>query len=173
MLTRYKDENTRRVIVDLSYGGNEAVNSHTELGSYEGTPCVVTLPTIVHVLHQVLKSEDPYLIKVDISRAFRNIRIDPGDAMKCGVQHQGGYYVDKSLVFGAINGTNIFQCVSDAIRYILAQENRHIYNYIDDMFQANTKEGADSTFHRLCDLIKELGLPSIPKKLYLPQKSLP
>ena len=73
---------------------------------------------------------------MDISRAFRNAPVDPRDAVKCGIQHEGLYYLDKFLVFGAVNGTMIFE--------------RHVY--IDGTFA----EGAEKKFHTVCSLIREL-----------------
>ena len=36
-----------------------------------------------------------------------NVQADPGNAMKLVMQHQGSY-IDKSLAFGATNGTAFF-----------------------------------------------------------------
>ena len=86
--------------------------------TYEGEIFELKLPTIDHVVHQILNIDDPLLMKVDISRAFRNIKIDPRDAIKCGLRHQGQ--------FGAIMSTKIFQRISDAIAYIMQQNSRKI-----------------------------------------------
>ena len=43
-------------------------------------------------------------MKVDISRAFRNVMIDPRDAIKCGIQHKNNIFIDKAMVFGAVMG---------------------------------------------------------------------
>ena len=73
-------------------------------------------------------------MKVDVSRAFRNVPIDPRDAIKCGTRHRGNFYVDKNLVFGAVNGTLIFERISDAIVSIMRAEGAIVWNYIDDLF---------------------------------------
>ena len=39
------------------------------------------------------------LFKVDISRAFRHLRIDPGDIDLLGLKHKGQFFVDLSLPF--------------------------------------------------------------------------
>ena len=39
------------------------------------------------------------LYKVDISRAFRHLKIDPGDLDLLGLKHDS-YYLDGSLAFG-------------------------------------------------------------------------
>ena len=43
---------------------------------------VLALPYLDYLLGDVLRFENPRLIKTDIARAFRNIRVDLGDAMK-------------------------------------------------------------------------------------------
>ena len=158
LLTRYKDEQNRRVIVDLSYG-EEAVNSFTERGTYEGRGVSLHLPGLDQLISEVLSQHSPLLVKADVSRAFRNIPVDPRDAIKCGIVHRNTFFCDKRLVFGAVNGTLIFQRVSDGIRYILGQEGIRICNYIDDTFASFEKEGAKRKFERICGLIQALGLP--------------
>ena len=61
------------------------------------SPFSLQLPSLDHVLHQALELRGPRLIKVDISRAFRNIPIDRADALKCGIYHEGAYYLDMRL----------------------------------------------------------------------------
>ena len=94
------------------------MNAVTCKNKYEGREFTLQLPTLDHVLHQILQLREPKLIKADISWAFRNVPIDPGNAIKCGLEHDEQFYIDKQLVFGAVNGTMIFQRISDAIRYI-------------------------------------------------------
>ena len=71
--------------------------------------------------------EQPKLVKVDIARAFRNVCVDPWDAVKLGIKYNGRYYLDMSLAFGAANGTAIFQRISDVVRRILANENIQVW----------------------------------------------
>ena len=169
LMSRPKDISDRRIIVDLSFGDSEAVNTHTERGSYEGIECRLQLPTIDHILNQIINTQNPRLIKVDISRAFKNIPIDPRDAVKCGIQVGGSYYVDKSLVFGAVNGTLIIQRVSGAIVEIMKGTHKvDLWNYIDDVFSAIEASKANRVFEDLCSLIQQLGLPLNDKKLQGP-----
>ena len=48
--------------------------------------------------------------KIDISRAFRHIRIDPGDLDFLGFKH-GSYFVDVTLPFGFRHGSVFFSAV--------------------------------------------------------------
>ena len=90
LMTRPKDIVKRRVIVDLSYG-DDSVNGSTDRELYEGEPFQLQLQTVDHVLDQLLQLKDPRLVKADISRAFRNVPVDPRDAIKCGVAFNGQF----------------------------------------------------------------------------------
>ena len=61
------------------------------------------------------------LFKIDISRAFRHVRIDPGDIDLLGIQHNDTY-IDGSLVFR-------FRHISTFFQHGLP----HLWNYIDDL----------------------------------------
>ena len=62
--------------------------------------------------------------------------------------------MEKHLVFGAVNGTMIFQRISDAIRHMLMKQEVIVWNYIDDIFAAWESEGSNKRFQTLCTLIK-------------------
>ena len=60
------------------------------------------------------------LFKIDISRAFRHIRIDPGDIdLLQHIQHNDAY-IDASLTFGL--ALAFFQRCCNAIRHIMRQD---------------------------------------------------
>ena len=80
--------------------------------------------------------------------------------------------MDKHLVFGATNGTMIFQRISDAIRHMLSIQNVTVWNNIDDIFTAWESEGSDEKFETLCTMIKELGLPLNEKKVEPPSDTM-
>ena len=56
---------------------------------------------------------------------------NPRDAIKCGIAHEGKFFVDKHLVFGAVNVTMVFQRISDASRFMLKCEKIQVYNYFN------------------------------------------
>ena len=58
MMTRPKDSNKRRVIVDLSYG-EAAVNGVTIRDNYEDSEFNLQLPLLYHILDQVLHLNSP------------------------------------------------------------------------------------------------------------------
>ena len=40
------------------------------------------------------------MLKIDVARAFHNLRVDPVDVMKLGMTWRGQYYLSSVVVFG-------------------------------------------------------------------------
>ena len=71
---------------------------------------------------------------MDISRAFRQLKIDPGDIDLLGLQHKDQLYLDLSVPFGYRLGSFFFSKISDSIRNIMANNGHNaLMNYIDDL----------------------------------------
>ena len=87
---------------------------------YGEIPFKLTLPSLDSLFptFQYL-GYNAQIFKVDTLRAFRNLPVDPGDAIHLGMKWRDKFYVDKFLAFGAVHGTGIFQRITDFIRYIL------------------------------------------------------
>ena len=66
LTSRPKDEDVRRIIVDLSFGEGDSVNGCTPRGVYDGKEYVLTLPSLDYLLADILKTNNPRLIKIDI-----------------------------------------------------------------------------------------------------------
>ena len=81
MMTREKANSShRRVIIDLSFPHGTSVNSGVTKDKYLGTPFILKLPTIDTVTDQIKAlGRGCMMYKVDISRAFRHIKLDPMD----------------------------------------------------------------------------------------------
>ena len=107
------------------------------------------------------------LYKIDISRAFRHIKIDPRDYFLLGLRHKD-YYLDTCLPFGFRHGSGIFQRLSDAIRFIMKSQGYDVINYIDDIIGFGTITTAKSSFETLTNLLQKLVLDISIKKLVHP-----
>ena len=82
---------------------------------------MLTLPTIDHVLRAVTKfGKNSFIAKIELSRAFKHIPIDPGDIHLLGLYWEG-YYLEKNLVFGYKRGSDFYQRLSDSVHFIMAQ----------------------------------------------------
>ena len=158
----------RRVIMDLSFPHGMAVNTNISKDTYLGTEFILTLPSIDHITNKIKHLGKGSLIyKVDISRAFRHIKIDPRDYFLLGLKHEN-YYLDTCLPFGYRNGSGIFQRVSDAIRFIMKNMGYDVINYIDDVIGFGTISTANPAYHSLLHLLEKLGLNISLKKLIQP-----
>ena len=87
------------------------------------------------------------LYKIDLSRAFRNLPVDPRDVHLLGLSWNNEYYVDLSIPFGYIHGSACCQRVTDAIRYICAINNVWVFNYCDDLIGVDFPDKAETGFH--------------------------
>ena len=94
---------------------------------------VLTLPSIDNITNEIIKiCKGSLIYKVDISREFRHVKIDPSDYYLLGLKLDQ-YYLDTCLPSGFRHGSSIFQRLSDAIRFIMAFKGHRIMNYIDNL----------------------------------------
>ena len=100
-----------------------SVNSHVDKDNSNGSPFILKFPTVDDIARDIIEcTEDAVLFKVDMARAFRNLRVDPADSLKFGIKWNDAFYVDVGIAFGWTHGSVSFQILSDAITYIMAKE---------------------------------------------------
>ena len=114
----------------------------------------------------------PLIFKIDIARAFRNLRVDPIDVIKFGIRWDDALYVDGDVAFGWTHGSASFQMVADAIVHFLSKSGCQVRAYIDDFLVIAPRDKAETYFKMLSDLFDRLGLPMNPDKRIPPCKSL-
>lgn len=175
MMTRPKRASQeRRVIVDLSYPPGASVNAFTPRETYCGTPRKLHLPS-AQTLQQAISDlgGSCYLYSCDISRAYRNLPLDPLAWPLCCVQFKGRIYVDTALSFGARWSAAGCQRVTDGVKYVMANLGHTVFNYIDDIAGiAPTKQAAIEGFTALRDTLATLGLPEARAKAFPPDRSI-
>ena len=93
--------------------------------------------------------------------------MDPGDYDLLGLEWDGTY-VDTCLPFGTRHGSQIFQRISDAVRFLMHQAGFCIIDYIDDYIGIGVESIAQRSFDHLLTLMKHLGLSVSQKKLVSP-----
>ena len=120
----------------------------------------------------MLSVTDPVLFKIDMARAFRNLRVDPVDATKFGISWNRKFYLDPSISFRWTHRSATFQMVSDAVIYIHKASGCRIFPYIDDYVGVVSCVDAQRQFHVLYDLLSSLGLPINKDKLNPPSDAL-
>ena len=120
-MTREKaNASHRRVIIDLSWPKDASVNLGVDKNSYLATDFLLNLPTVDHITSELKTiGRGAHLFKVDVSRVFRHIKIDPSDYDILGLKWKDLTYFDTCLPFGSRHGTQIFQRLSEAIRHMM------------------------------------------------------
>ena len=112
--------------------------------------------------------EECTLFKIDVACAFRNLRVDPSDSLKLGIQWNGQFYADLVLPFGWTHGSGAFQLLSDSNAYMVAKAGIKLHCYIDYYIPVVPKAQAQEKFQCVCALLHELGLPLNCDKLTPP-----
>ena len=108
--------------MDLSLPKDTSVNASVQKDIYLGTQYVLNYPSIDLIISSLCNlGPAAKIYKVDISRAFRQIKIDPMDIDLLGLKFQDQYFIDKSVPFRYHNGSQIFQKCTDAIRFTMQQ----------------------------------------------------
>ena len=173
LLTRPKDNDKRRVILNLSHPHGNLVNSHVDKDLFDGSPFISKFPTVDNIASDIIEcTDDPVLFKVDEACAFRNLRVDPADSLKLGIKWRDNFYIDVGIAFGLTHGSVSFQILSDAIAYMMSKEDIQLRCYIDDYIVVVPKSKAEGVFTRMCALLRGLGLPINQDKLTPPTKRL-
>ena len=168
LLTRPKDGDKRRVILNLSYPKGASVNDLVDRQYFDHSEFALKFPTVEEIAKESLKfGTEAFLAKVDVARAFRYLRVDPADALKFGIKWQDQYFLDIGVTFGWVHGSSAFQMVSDAVTYVMAKRHHRIFAYIDDYIIVGHKDTATRAFNNLLALLDELGLPISTEKFYL------
>ena len=169
-LTREKSGSDKRhVIVDLSWPQGLSVNAGIDKNSYLGTDFALTFPSVDHITSELTRlGTGAHLYKIDISRAFHHVKLDPSDYDLLGLSWNDVTYVDTCLPFGARHRTQIFQRISDAIHFGMRQRGYSVINYVDDFVGIGTPSVASASYHCLLDLLRRLGLDVSQKKLCPP-----
>ena len=107
---------TRRVIIDLSWPKGNSINDGIHKDSYLGTDFALSFPT-VDTITEALKvlGRGSHLLKIDVSRAFRHVKVDPADYDLLALHWQDKDFIDTYVPFGSRHGTQIFNVL--ATRY--------------------------------------------------------
>ena len=112
------------------------------------------------------------MFKVDLSRYFRQIPLDPGDYSLIGYVIDGKIYWDKVLPMGLRSAPYIAQRITNAIAYIHRQMQYFLLNYVDDFVGAEFRQKAWQAFTALTTLLQELRVEPSKDKIVPPTTRL-
>ena len=173
-MTREKaDSDLRRTIVDLSWPIGQSVNSGIAKDMYLGAKFLLNYPSVDNIIDRLIQlGPGSMLFKIDISRAFRQLKVDPGDIDLLGLK-QTSYFIDQLVPFGYRHGSISFEKVTDSIRFIMKNHGfPDMYNYVDDLIYCGTPSTIFQAYEMLSSLLHELGLQISAKKLVPPSTSV-
>ena len=149
----------------MSFLHGYSVNAGVQSDTHLGTPFFLTLPTIDNITNKVKQlGKGCHLYKIDLSRAFRHVKLDPKDYNLLGLR-LNGLYIDSCLPFGFRNGSALFQRLSNAVCFIMAQKGFPVTNYIDDIIGHSVVSQSNDSFQNLRALLLELGFDISEKKV--------
>ena len=173
-MTREKpDSSVRRTIVDPSWPESHSVNAGVAKDECLGSKVLLHHPAVDDIVNK-LKELAPgaLMFKVDISRAFRQLKVDPGDIDLLGLK-QDSYFIDQSVPFGYRYGSIFFEKVTDSIRYIMRKHGfNSLFNYVDDLIYCDLPSKIYQAYQFLLELLPKLGLDINTKKLVPPTTSM-
>ena len=179
LMTAIKKPNSRRPVFDASFG-DLSINNNTPEKEYLGEPYAFTFPTVLDLADLIVKLGPGCLLwKVDLSRWFLQLPVDPGDYDKLGVIWRGAWFFFLSFVWGCRHAGYNAQRVSSAILFILRKiglkKFHSAYNamvYIDDFAGAEIGQKAWEAFNDLKLLLVDLGIVESEKKALPPSTTM-
>ena len=94
LLTRPKDEVKRRIILNLSHPQGRSLNDNVDKARFYNRHFSLKLVSVDDIVQESLAFNNPLIFKIDVSRAFRNLRVDPVDILKLCIIWHGSLYLD-------------------------------------------------------------------------------
>ena len=164
-----------RLILDLSWPHDDpVVASINDL--IDKDACSMLYATIDQAIRQILVTgRDAFLCKCDIASAFKLLPIHPSLVPFYGCSWEGQYYFFVRLPFGGRSSTRIFDCLSQALEWILCT-NYHIaycQHLLDDFLTVDpTATAGLRTMAVLSLVFNRLRIPLSSSKTVGPVRSL-
>ena len=162
-----------RVVLDLSFPAGSSINSGIPKDTYLNEPFSLRLPGTDALQALIrIKGRGCHLFKKDLSRAYRQLRVDPRDYSYLGFTHNGRLYFDIAPPFGLHSATMMCQRTTSAVTFMFSSLGFACTNYIDDFGGAEVPANSTQAFTALDHLLLDLGLQSSPDKDSPPSTSM-
>ena len=174
-MTRPKrDSDQRRVILDLSFPLGLSVNSGIPVNALDGARFKLCLPAPSVLANRIrLLGAGCDMFKVDLSRAYRQLRSDPLDWPFLGVLWQDEYFLDVAVPFGLRHGASACQRTTEAVVEVAADRHGTVaHPYIDDTRATALPVLALVQYRGLLSIMAELGLDAAPSKSQPPTRRM-
>ena len=154
-----KDTSDRRLILDLSFPIGNSVSDGIPKDSYQGINEKLTLPSVDDLVMQIVKlGRSCLLFKVDLSKAYKQVSLDPKHIRYMGFVVDEEYFFECTLLMGSRSSARCCQMVTSAVVYIFTEDGFFAVNYLNDIGSADTQERAWESFTALRNLLVKIGL---------------
>lgn len=173
VMTIPKPNGKHRMIFNLSHKSPYSVND-----SIPASHKTVAYCTIQQVANYILHSNSGpvYLVKIDLANAYRMVPIAKAEWRHLCMKVEGKYLVDRCLPMGAGSSCQIFQRISDGIKWAFTntlREHIKVFNYLDDfLLLAKTQQIATIARNHFENLTQQLGVPVSHDKTVGPTQTL-
>ena len=168
--TREKRESSeRRVIMDLSWPPHFSVNDGIGKDQFMGFRVTLTFPTIDCMAKRISEIGcEAMMFKIDFSRYFRQLPIDPFDYSLLSFSWAEKVYVNVMAPMGLRSAPFFAQKVSDAIAHVHKSMGYYIFNYIDDFLGAEHRKCIWDSFRLFQRTIEDIGVEASREKTVEP-----
>ena len=169
-----KGSEMRRIVLNLSWPEGFSDNNGIDGDTYLDAKQDFKLPTIDMMEKRVLQlGRGAYLYKTDLSRGYRQLRVDPYDWPLLGFVHKGQYFIDICPSFGLRSAAMMMQRTLRAASYIHKRQGYESYPYIDN-FGGGERDlkKANDALDVLQNIMVELGLAEAKGKVCRPSQSM-
>jgi hypothetical protein len=171
--TVFKSDTSRRVIVDESFGGEHSVNAGISSNAFLGEYLKLRYPKHDDFI-DIINAAGPscLLWKCDLSRAFRQLPVDPHDFHLLGYSWRDRLFIDCRLIFGLRSAPQACQRTTNAIAHMYCKSGNRVVNYVDDFAGAAIPCEAQAAYQHLLYLLRSLGVDYSLSKCVAPSTTM-
>lgn len=144
-----------RLIHDASRPSGSALNDFAPHNKF----CYQSLQDAVDLI-----KPEFYLAKVDLANAYRSVRVHPSNFPATGLkwtfsgEDKPSFMVDTRLPFGARTSPEVFNQLTQAVRFMMANRGYNLVAYLDDfLIVAPTYKTCQAGLNTLMRLLRKLG----------------
>lgn len=150
------------------------MNNGININAILGRDSSYSLPSITDLTNSIQRlGRGSSIWKADLSRAYRQLRVDPLDCPLLGMKVNENFYVDLCPSFGCRSSSAACQRTSNALAYIMAQKSCILLAYLDDYASSEaTYNHALANYHLFIDTADSLGLKLAKDKCRSPTTSI-
>ena len=159
-----------RLIHDLSFPWGESVNSF--ISKENASLTYKSFDKALDIVRSF--GRGCWLVKSDLSSAFKRIPMDFKSLPLLGIKLDGQYYYDQMLPFGSKSSCQIFEKFSSALeRATQNKTGMPLSHYLDDfLFMGETKERCQFSLDTFGNICKYINFPVAPDKMVNPTQRL-